>query len=127
MFKIIILLIEIVSLCLLVLLLNITTPATAGPFGILTIFIFIYTILIGLITYFIFWISRIVEHLSIVFISKKPFRALTLKRSYYYSTILAAALILLIGLQSVSSVGVYEFLLILIFIGIGSLYVSKKV
>jgi hypothetical protein len=86
-----------------------------------------YIILLGLITYFIFWTSRIITHLSIVFISKKPFRALTLKRSYYYSTIIAAAPIMMMGLQSVGAVGLYEFILILIFIGVGCLYVSKKI
>lgn len=126
MFKIIIPTIEIVSLCLLITLLNTTTPATAGPFGILLIFIFIYIILLGSITYFIYLISYVIAHLSIVFISKKPIHALTIKQSYYYSTIIAAAPIMFIGLQSVGFVGVYELTLITSFVAIGCLYVSKR-
>lgn len=127
MLKIIILIMEFASLCLLIILLNTTTPATAGPFGILLIFIFMYIILLGLITYSVYWLSRLMSHLSIVFITKQPFRTLSLKRSYYYSTIFSAAPILVLGLQSVGSVGFYEFILVLFFVSIGCLYVSKKI
>lgn len=123
----IILLITIVSLCLLIVLLNVTTPATAGPFGILIIFVFAYFSLIGLMTNFLYWISRLIAHLSTGIVTRKPFEPLTLKRSYYYSTVVAAAPIMLIGLQSVGAVGFYEFLLVFIFIIIGCLYISKRI
>src|SRR5680860_120108 len=122
MFKKIILLITTVSLCLLIVLLNVTTPATAGPFGILIIFIFAYFSSIGLMTNFLYWISRLITHLSTGIVTRKPFEPLTLRRSYYYSTVIAAAPIMLIGLQSVGTVGFYEFLLVFIFIIIGCLY-----
>ena len=111
MLKIIISIITVLSFCILVILLNTTTPVIAGPFGILAIFIFAYLTLIGIATFFIYGMSRIIAHLSTVFISKKPFEALNFKRSYYYSTIIAAAPIMLIGLQSVGDVGFYEYLL----------------
>jgi len=117
----------ILSLCLLIVLLNVTTPAAAGPFGILVIFVFAYLSSLGVVTYFLYGISRVISYLSTVFITRRPFVALTFKRSYYYSTIIAAAPILLIGLQSVGAVGIYEFFLVLIFIIIGCLYVSKRV
>ena len=127
MLKIIISIITILSFCILVILLNITTPVIAGPFGILAIFIFAYLTLIGVTTFFIYGMSRIIAHLSTVFISRKPFEALNFKRAYYYSTIIAAAPIMLIGLQSVGDVGFYEYLLMLIFIALGCLYVSKRI
>ncbi len=127
MLKIIISIITVVSFCLLAILLNTTTPVIAGPFGILAIFIFAYLALIGIVSYFIYGMSRVISHLSIAFISKKPFESLSFKRSYYYSTIVAAAPIMLIGLQSVGNVGFYEYLLILIFIIIGCLYISKRI
>lgn len=126
MLKIIISIITVVSLFLLVILLNTSTPTTAGPFGILAIFIFAYLSLIGMVAYFLQGVSQIIAHLSTALISRKPFEVLTFKRSYYYSTIIAAAPIMLIGLQSVGKIGFYEFLLMLIFIIIGCLYVSKK-
>lgn len=126
MLKRIIMITTIVSLCLLIFLLNTTTPATAGPFGILAIFIFAYLSSLGVVTYFLYGISRIIAHLSTVFIARRPFERITLRRSYYYSTIIAAAPILLVGLQSVGAGGVYGFLLVLFFVVIGCLYVSKR-
>ncbi len=127
MLRIILSIIALVSLCLLTVLLNVTTPATAGPFGILAIFFCAYLLSLSVVTFLIYWVSRITEQLSTGLITKKPYEALTLKNSYYYSTIIAAVPILLIGLQSVGAIGVYEFLLVFIFVVIGCLYISKRV
>ncbi len=117
----------IASLCLLAALLNTTTPATAGPFGILAIFIFAYLVSLGVVTYLLYGVTRIVAHLASAFTVKKPLGAMPFRRAYYYSTVLAAAPILLIGLQSVGAIGVYEFILVLLFIVIGCVYVTKRI
>ena len=127
MFKIIISTTTIISFVLLIILLNVTAPVTAGPFGILAIFFFMYLLFMGITTYFIYGASRVIAHLSTALIARKPFEVLTLKRSYYFSTIIAAAPIMLIGLQSVGSVNIYEVLLVVIFVFIGCLYISKRV
>lgn len=127
MLKIIISILSGISLCFLVLLLNVTTPATAGPFGILSIFIFAYLLSLGVVTFFIYWSSRAVSQMSTDLISKKSIVPLTFKNSYYYSTFIAAVPILLIGLQSVGNIGVYEVTLVLFFVIIGCLYISKRV
>ena len=127
MLKIIISITTVISLCLLIVLLNITTPATAGPFGILSIFFFAYLLSLGVVTHILYWSSRIIARLSIIFMARRPFEALSFKYSYYYSTIIAAVPILLIGLQSVGAVGIYGVLLVTIFAVIGCLYVSKRI
>ena len=127
MFKKIILITTILSLCLLIVLLNVTTPVIAGPLGILAIFIFAYLSLLGLVTYFLYWSNRLIRYLSKFLALRKPLNKLVFKRAYYYSTILAAAPIMLIGLQSVGSIGVYEIFLVSIFVIIGCLYVSKRI
>jgi len=127
MLRILIILSTTFSICFLIILLNISTPATAGPFGILVIFLLTYFSLIGLMAYLLYGVSRIIAHFSTVLITRRPFEALTLKRSYYYASVAAAAPIMLIGLQSVGNVGIYEFLLVSIFIVIGCLYISKRV
>ena len=127
MLKMIISTVTVASLCLLAILLNVTTPASAGPFGILIIFVLIYLSSLGLVTYFIYGASYMISHLSTVFITRRPIEALTFKRTYYYSTIVAAVPVLLIGLQSVGAVGAYEFFLVVIFVIVGCLYISKKV
>lgn len=47
----------------LILLLQLTTPATVHPIGILIVFICIYLLVLGALTFFIFWGSRIYARL----------------------------------------------------------------
>jgi hypothetical protein len=127
MVKKIIIIITVISLCLLAVLLNTTTPTVAGPFGILAIFVFAYLSLLGVVTYFIYGASRLSYRLSKLFMFRKPLELLTIKKSLYFSTIISAAPIMLIGFQSVMVVGVYELLLVAFFVVVGCIYVSKKI
>ena len=95
MFKIILSILTLVSLCLLVVMLNLTTPATAGPFGILSIFFFAYIMSLGFVTFFLFLTSRLMSYVSNILAYKKRIEPLNFKSSYYYSTVIAAAPILL--------------------------------
>lgn len=117
----------IVSLCLLALLLNITSPTSIGPFGILVVFIFGYVSSLGVVAYFLYIVSRFIAHISLVFTVKKPIAPMTFKIAYYYSTVLAAAPIMLIGLQSVGAVGFYEVVLVILFTFIGCVYITKRI
>ncbi len=119
--------VTVIGIIVLAILLNSTTPATAGPFGILVIFICAYLSSLGVVTYFLYAMSRLIAHLSVSFTVKKPLTALSFRSAYYYSTILAAAPIMLIGLQSVGSIGVYGFILVLLFVVIGCLYITKRI
>lgn len=116
-----------VSLCLLIFMLNFTTPAKAGPFGILIIFIFAYIFFTGVITYLIFFLFKLLSHLSRVFIVSNPIDSMGFRRSYLFSTVIATAPIIAIGLQSVGAGSVYSYILILLFIIIGCLYISKRI
>ena len=119
-------LITIVSLCLLTLMLVTTTPASAGPFGLLLIFITAYLTCLGLISFFLYGISRVIVYASAGFSLRRPLQPMPFRRAYYYSTILAAAPVMIIGLQSVGAVGVYELALIALFEGLGCLYITKR-
>lgn len=114
------------SLCVLSMMLTFTSPASAGPFGLLVIFVAAYLSFLGLISFFLFGINRIVVMVSSGMTVRKPLQPLTFSKAYYYSTVLAAAPVMLIGLQSVHSVGVYEVILVLIFEIVACLYVSKR-
>lgn len=118
--------VTLVSLCLLVLLLNITAPSTVGPFGILAVFIFSYLSSLGVMTYFLYFLSRIIAHLSLAFAARRPVAPLEFRRAYYYATVIGAAPILLVGLQSVGQISFYELVLVVIFVLIGCLYVAKR-
>jgi hypothetical protein len=118
--------VTVVSLCLLILLLSTTTPATAGPIGLLVIFISAYLAAMGLMSFFLYGASRLLNFFLSGFTKKKRLYALSLKKSYYYGTVLAAAPVMLVGLQSVGSVGIYETVLVSLFVIIGCFYVSKR-
>lgn len=118
--------ITIISLCLLIVLLNSTTPSWPGPLGVLAVFIFAYLSSLGLVAYLIYWSSRLSSYLSRHFTSRKPLLALDFKRSYYFATVLAIAPVIFIGLQSVGNVGPYEILLVVIFVSLGIFYISKR-
>ena len=127
MLKRIVAIMTIASLCLLLLLINITAPTSVGPFGILAVFVFAYTSSLGVVTYFLFGISGIIFKASATFTVKKPLRALSFRDAYYYSTILAIAPVMLVGLQSVNTIGIYEFGLVGLFELIGCLYIAKRI
>jgi len=124
--KTIISLLSLLSLCALAITLFLATPASAGPLGVLAIFIFSYTLSLGVVTFFVYYISKFITKIMIIFVPKKPILPIKFKESYYYSTIIATVPVLLIGLQSVGSVGFYELFLVTLFVLLGCLYVSKK-
>lgn len=119
--------VSIMSLCSLFVILNITTPVSAGPFGVIAIFIFMYFLFLGLFSNIIFLFSKLVSHLSSVFMTKSSVDRLSFRRSYYLSTILAAVPVMVVGLQSVGLVGIYEYLLVSVFAVVGCIYVFKIV
>ena len=118
--------ISLASLCVLSLMLTFTSPATAGPFGLLVIFITAYLTFVGLISFFLFGINRLIMMVSKGMTLRKPFQPMQFRRAYYYSTVLAAAPVMLIGLQSVRSIGMYEIILVIIFEVVACLYVTKR-
>ena len=118
--------IGIASGVILTVILNTTTPATAGAFGILSVFIFTYLLIVSIMTFALYAISR-----GVVFIGNlaKPNvsgEAMRLQRAYYFATILALAPVIVISLQSVGGVGIYELGLILLLVLLGCIYVTKR-
>ncbi len=107
-------------------LLTFTSPTTAGPFGLLVIFITAYLTFMGMISFFLFGMSHLIAALLKGSTAKKPLRPMEFRRAYYLSTVLAAAPVMLIGLQSVQQVGIYEFGLVVLFEVIACLYVTKR-
>lgn len=118
--------ISLASLIVLSLMLTFTSPATAGPFGLLVIFITAYLTFVGLISFFLFGINRLIIMVSSGMTVRKPLHKMEFRRAYYFSTVLAAAPVMLIGLQSVQSIGIYEVVLVIIFEVVACLYVNRR-
>lgn len=126
MFKVIVSLITAISFCLLLILLNVTTPVKAGPFGVLSVLALLYASSLGCVAFFLFAISSLLSKFSTIIVMRRPIQPLSFRRSYHFSTILGVVPVILVGLQSVGSIGFYEVLLVFIFVIIGVIYISKK-
>lgn len=118
--------ISLASLCLLSYMVTFTSPADAGPFGLLTIFITAYLTFVGMISFFLYGVNRLMVMVFAKGTVKKTVRSFTFKRAYYYSTVLALAPVLLVGLQSVGSISFYEVGLVILFEIIACVYVGKR-
>lgn len=118
--------VSLASLCVLSMVLTFTSPSTTGPFGLLLLFISAYLVFVGLISFFLFGINRLVVMVTANMTLKKPILPMEFRRAYYFSTVLAAAPVMLVGLQSVQSAGIYEIILVVLFEVVACLYVSRR-
>lgn len=110
----------------LVVLLQTTTPATIGPLGILLVFILMYVTALGVLTFLFVAINHLTLKIIEVLDSRKMYTPMSLTRAYYFASVTALAPVMIIGMQSVSQVGPYELLLVVIFLAVSSVYVAKR-
>ncbi len=110
---------------LLLILIQTTNPNESGPVGIFAVFFLLYVVFLGAST----WLIRIGSEISAYIrtsLSKKPHSVLSITRSYYIGSVVALAPVMLIGMQSVSTLGFYEVFLVILFEIIGSFYILKR-
>lgn len=103
-----------------------TQPSTIGPFGILLVFILMYVTTLSSVTFFLYF-GRMVLLRALQ--SNRLSRRLTLwsiGQSYYFSSVVALAPVMLIGMGSVGKVGIYEFGLVVVFVSIVCFYITKR-
>lgn len=100
-----------------------TSPSSIHPVGILFVFILLYLLALGVLTFFVYGVS------SIVFKSSKQLKreqSLSLKQSYIYGSVLALAPVMLVGMASIGRLGFYQVLLVVAFECAVCFYVSKR-
>ena len=117
----------IVSVIVLVGLLFLTSPANAGPFGLLLLFVSSYITFVGGISALIYCGRRLMVMAFSGMPRSVPLRPLPFRRAYHFAVPLAAAPVMLIGLQSVSPIGIREFILVALFEAVACIYVSKRI
>lgn len=115
-----------VSAFVLAILLMTTTPATIGPLGILIVFILMYMSALGVLTFLLYIGSKVAARFSASFTVRRPLQAMSLSRSYYFSSVIALVPVMLIGMQSVGEVGFYEVMLLIVFIIVACIYLAKR-
>lgn len=103
-----------------------TNPSTIGPVGLLAVFFLLYLILMGCMTTLLYMSSRVAHRLGRQLRTKRPPSKFSAERAWYFGSLLAFAPIMLLAMQSVGSLGAYEVALVVLFLMIGGLYISKR-
>ena len=102
-----------------------TTPSSIHPLGILVVFVLIYLLALGVLTFFVFWGSRLM--IKVYKRAKAGTGAvLTIRRAYLYGSVLALAPVMIIGIASIGRLDFYQILLVLLFEGAACFYVARR-
>jgi hypothetical protein len=115
-----------IAIVILAIILHMTQPSTVGPLGILVVFILMYVSVLGVLTFLLYGVSQFISRISASFTVKKPIHPLSLSRAYYFSSVIALAPVMLIGMQSVAKVEIQDVVLIIVFVVIACIYISKR-
>ena len=94
---------------------NLTTPQSVGPFGVLVFFVMLYVVCLGVsvgLVKLIFWVR-----------SKERGGS---KKVYYYGSVLAFAPVIMVAMGSFGGVGVLEVVLVALLVFVGCFIVSKR-
>ena len=126
MFRKIIAIVTLFSIAMLWMLFMATTPASAGPLGILIFFVLMYITALGVLTFLFYELSAASTRVTRVIKGKAIFERLSFQKAYYYASVGALAPVMIIAMQSVSQIGFYQFLLVLFFVAIAWVYVAKR-
>lgn len=114
------------SVVMLAILLTVTTPSTAGPLGILGFFVFMYAAALGVLTFLFRGVSLIFSKISPTKRRAMVPQEISFKKAYYYASVIALVPVMLIAMQSVGQIGMYQILLISFFTVIAWLYVTNR-
>lgn len=126
MFGKIVLITGLVSAGLLLVLLNVTTPSTSGAVVILAVFLLGYVVMLSLVTFLIWGMSRVVVRLGSGLYRRGTIEEMSMRKSYYYASVIALGPVILVGLQSVGGVSIYEVGLVGLFVVFGCVYIARR-
>lgn len=103
-----------------------STPTVVGPMGIIVVFILIYLIALGVLTFCLYGLSNLIKIMHSLRNKQSTGLTLDLKLAYYYASVLALAPVLFVAMQSVGRLAVYEIGLVVIFEVIACVYITKR-
>lgn len=101
-------------------LLQVTSPSTIHPAGILLVYVLLYVLILCVLTLFLVGISKL-------FVSARWIKLhMPTTKAYYYASVLALAPVVLLAMRSIGKLSMYEVLLIIFFEAIAIFYVSRR-
>lgn len=104
-----------------------TDPSNVGPVGILSVFVLIYLICLILLSFIILFIIKFTNKLRRHFGFKDSGNSPNLYNSFLYGSVVALGLVVLLGRNSLGSIGLFEYILVVAFVFIGCFFVKKQV
>jgi uncharacterized protein with PQ loop repeat len=114
---------SLVAFVLLSALVQATSPSTIHPIGILAIFVLMYVLVLGVLTFLIYGIGRVMHRRHARYHTVKPF---TIIRAYYFASVLALAPVMIIGARSVGRTGIIDIVLITLFEVLACFYIARR-
>lgn len=100
-----------------------TSPSTIHPVGILGVFVLIYVLALGVLTFLLYGVGVLVHAYHA---KKRTIKEFTLVRAYYFASVLALAPVMLIGARSVGRTGALDVVLIVAFEVLACFYIAKR-
>lgn len=107
-------------------LVNLTTPDMVGPLGVLAFFVCIYVAIMCLIYLALLLIHRISKKIAVSVNSRSRLENISSTKLYYYASVIALAPVILLGMQSVGVVGVFDLALLVLFEVLACFYIAKR-
>ena len=111
--------VTLLSLAILSALFQVTSPSSVHPLVILVVFILIYLVALGALTFFLHSIQSIIT--SIGYSGTR----VSLRRSYYFASVLALAPVILLAMWSIGKRDIYGILLVALFEAVACFYLAK--
>lgn len=105
---------------------NTTTPTQAGALGVLAVFLLSYIVIVAVLAFFLYGVHMVIMKAFYSDRLGKITDDFTLKRAYYFASVLALGPVIFVSLRSVGKVGVGELFMVVILLVLGSVYVSRQ-
>lgn len=118
--------VTVVSVIFLAMLLVTTTPSTAGPLVILGFFVFLYFAALGVLTFLFHSLGSVVSRAPFMKKGRAGADRVSFKSAYYHASVIALVPVMLIAIQSVSQIGVYQILLVCFFAVVAWIYITNR-
>ena len=102
------------------------SPVKAGATGVLVVFLLSYIVSVVVLTFFVFLTHKLLLQLLYSDRTGHAGERLSMRKAYYYASILGLGPVILVSLRSVGQDGVIQLLLVVALLAIGCLYVSRQ-
>lgn len=102
------------------------SPVEAGATGVLAVFLLSYTLSVIVLTFLFYWVHKAIIKLLYSDRTGSVTGEVSLRKAYYYGSVLALGPVIIVSLRSVGKAGAGELILVVILLVIGCLYISRQ-